>query len=424
MGRGTTGPSTRAGAGLVRFLTVTATLFVSAGVSQAADTSSTSVDLDQQHGSAPRYGRFPDEAIVTTGEFDGSIRIPGTKVSVRIGGFVRADVIHDIDSLGFADVVSHPTIPLDDSPASGRSQTRFSARNSRINFDARGQSAWGQVRAFIEADFLGGGNPLTSGYSFQLRHAAAQFGRLYVGQWWSTFTDIASLPEGANAPLGAPTLRQPGIRWGQNFGESWRMVVAAESPAGDLSNAPAALASDSVPDFVGYLQFRTTSIRLRASGVLRRLEADDENVFVAGGGVSGRIELPFLGTHDNLSFQGQFGSGLSRYYLPLANAGLDAVVDANGRIRPILVRAGFVALQHWWSDRWRSTIVASALDLRLPNAAASDTLDTGQYYAANLYWSPLNRVTFGLDVVYAARVINDGANGSGLRIHATARFDF
>lgn len=391
--------------------------------STATETSSTGVDFDRRHGSAPNYGRFPDDAVVTTGDFPGSIRVPGTGVSVRLGGFVRTDFIHDIDSLGVPDVVSHVTIPTDDSPASGRSQTRLSARNSRINFDVRGTSAWGELRAFIEADFLGGGAALTSGYSFQLRHAAAQWGHLYVGQWWSALVDTAALPEGANAPLGAPTLRQPGIRWGHNFTDRWRMVIAVESPVGDISNASPALTADSVPDFVGYLQFRTTNIKIRASGVLRRLETNDDTVFAGGGGLSGRIELPILGPHDHLSFQGQFGSALSRYYLPLAGAGLDAVVNPQGRIHPIGVRAGYVALQHWWDQRWRSTVVASMLDLRLPDAAEPNTLDGGQYYAANLYWSPIDRATFGVDIVYARRTNADSVRGSGVRIHASARID-
>ena len=298
----------------------------SLGSANAAETSSTAVDLDPVHGTAPVYGRFPDDAIVTTGEFPGSIEIPGTDVSVRLGGFVRADVIHDIDSLGFPDVVNHLTIPVDGSPADGTGQTRFSARNSRINFDVRGHSYLGEVRAFIEADFLGSGDARTSNYQFQLRHAAAQVGHLYVGQWWSTFVDVAAIPEGANAPLGALTLRQPGIRWGQNLGEMFRTVLAVESPSGSLTAATPPAASDSVPDLVGYVQVRTSWLRLRVSGILRRLEADEEKIFVGGGSLTGRIQLPFLGAHDNIAFQGQYGSGFSRYYLAFATAGLDAIV--------------------------------------------------------------------------------------------------
>ena len=390
----------------------------------ATETASTAVDFDRKHGTAPQYGRFPDDAIVTTGEFPGSLQIPGTGVSVRLGGLVRTDIIHDVDSLGFPDVVNVLTIPVDDSPADGTGQTRFSARNSRINFDVRGHSSIGEVRAFIEADFLGDGDARNSNYQFQLRHAAAQVGHLYFGQWWSTFVDVAAIPEGANAPLGALTLRQPGIRWGQNLGSMFRTVVAVESPAGSLTAETPPAASDSVPDVTGYLQFRVDSLRVRISGILRRLETDDDKRFVGGGSLTGRIQLPFLGAHDNIAFQGQYGEGFSRYYLPLATAGLDAIVTARGRLRPIGILAGYVAYQHWWSERWRSSVVASVLDFDMPAEAAPDTFDNGQYYSANVYWSPLDRVTFGVDVVYAVRENADGARGDGVRIHGSARLDF
>ena len=403
----------------------TATIIIaSVATARAANTSTQSVDLEGAHGSAPRYGRFQDDAIVTTGEFAGSIAIPGTDVSVRIGGLVRLDLIHDIDSLGFPDVVNALTIPIDDTPLDGTGQTRFSARNSRINFDVRGHSVFGEVRAFVEADFLGDGDARDSGYKFQLRHATAQVGHLYFGQWWSTFVDVGVIPEGASAPLGALTLRQPGIRWGHNLGEMFRVVVAAESPAGSLTASTAPLASESVPDMSGYLQFRIDEFRLRISGLLRRLESDDDKVWVGGGSLTGRIELPFLGAHDNIVFQGQYGDGLSRYYLAFATAGLDGLVTDSGRLRPIGVLAGYVAYQHWWNDRWRSSIVASAIDLDLPGGAPDDTFDNGQYYSANVYWSPLDRVTFGIDVVYAFRENANGAEGSGVRIHGTARLDF
>ena len=386
----------------------------------AAESSAASDDAD----TAPAYGRFPDDALVTTGDFPGSLHIPKLDISVRIGGFVRTDIVHDPDSLGFPDVVNPRTIPLDDSANDGRSQTRLSARNSRINFDLRGSSVFGTVRTFIEADFLGDGSALTSNYSFQLRHAAAQFASFYIGQWWSTFDDVASIPEGASAPLGTPTLRQPGFRWADNFGSQWRVSVGVESPAGDLSSSPDALSADAVPDIVGSLQWKTKYVRVRLAGLLRRLEARDDNVFVGGGNLSGRIQLPFLGQHDNIAFQGQYGSGFARYYLSFAEAGLDGVVTDDGQIEPIGIIAGYVALQHWWSDRWRSTIAASVINLDLPTAAEPAAFDNGQYYAANLYWSPLNRVTFGVDVVYATRETADEQSGSGWRIHGTARIDF
>lgn len=390
----------------------------------AATTSTVAGDLDPQHGTAPEYGRFQDDALVRKGEFFGSIEIPETGVSIRIGGYVNLDIVHDIDSLGFADFVVPTTIPIDGTLLDGTSQTVFSARTSRINFDVRGRSPLGEVRAFVEADFLGDGSELTSTYTFQLRHAAAQVGHLYFGQWWSSFVDVGAIPEGANAPLGALTLRQPGLRWGQNLGDSFRIVVAAESPAGSLTSEAAPLAAESVPDFSGYAQFRTRLLRFRLSGLFRRLESESDDALVGGLSASGRVQLPFLGVHDNLAFQGQFGEGLSRYYQSFAASGLDAVVTEAGDVRPIGVVAGYVAYQHWWSERWRSSIVASALDFDLPSEAAGDTFQSGQFYSLNLYWSPVDRVTLGLDGSYARRRDADGKEGSGVRVGGTARLNF
>ncbi|MEO1234860.1 MAG: hypothetical protein AAFZ18_38805, partial [Myxococcota bacterium] len=70
----------------------------------------------------------------------GAIEIPETGVSIRIGGYVNLDIVHDIDSLGFADFVVPTTIPIDGTLLDGTSQTVFSARTSRINFDVRGRS--------------------------------------------------------------------------------------------------------------------------------------------------------------------------------------------------------------------------------------------------------------------------------------------
>lgn len=374
----------------------------------------------------PQIGRFPDDAIVRTGTFPGSLAIPGTGASVRLGGFVRADVTSDLDGLGFPDVVSNRTIPLDGESGDRRGQTNFSARSSRINFDVRAETRLGPVRGFIEADFLGAGSSLSSRYAFQLRHAAAQVGNLYVGQWWSSFVDVAALPEAANAPLGSPTLRQPGVHYAANLGRSgWRMGIGAENPAGDLSGSTSVpLASEVIPDLTGYVQLRQTVLRVRAAGLLRRLETASDDAWVGGVNLSGRVRLPFLGPRDSVSFQGQFGTGFARYYLSFVGAGLDGFVKPDGSIAATEVLAGYVALQHWWSARWRSTAAVSALRFGLDALAPDGSFRAGEFYSANLFWSPVDRTTFGVDVIYATRETARGDRGSGLRVHATARVDF
>ena len=220
-------------------------------------------------------GRFPDDAIVTAGSFDGAITIPGSDASIRLGGFVRAEGNYDFDNLGFQDTVSPRRIPLDGTVQDGSNQSRFHVRNSRFNIDYRKSTSKGPLRAFIELDFFGGGNELINGYEARIRHAAAQIGNLYIGQWWSYFADVQASPEGADfgGPMGSPAARNPGIRWAKDFGEGARWGVGLENPAGDLDGPEILLASDSVPNITGFLQLSRPWGRLRLAGLGLQLDS-------------------------------------------------------------------------------------------------------------------------------------------------------
>ncbi|MEM8983015.1 MAG: DcaP family trimeric outer membrane transporter [Pseudomonadota bacterium] len=346
-------------------------------------------------------GRFPDDAIVTTGDFPGSIRVPDQDGSVRIGGFVRADVVHDLESLGFEDLVFNRTIPLDGSAGDDESQTRLSARLSRISIDFRRKTTTGRVRTFIEADFFGGGDEFSSGYEFRLRHAAAQLGDFYLGQWWSSFSDVASFPEGSDfaGPLGKIVVRQPGIRWANDVGEGWRLGASVENPAGDLSGPDIALASDSVPDLIGYAQLTRDWGRVKLAGLGRRLETENSAVWAGGINLTGRFPVRFLGARDNIVFQAQVGEGITRYFAGFGGAGLDGIVSVDRGIEPAGVTAGYVAYQHWWNDTLLSTVTAGAMKLDLASTAAPGSFERGEYYSANLFWTPINGATFGFDVI-------------------------
>ncbi|MEL6245972.1 MAG: DcaP family trimeric outer membrane transporter, partial [Pseudomonadota bacterium] len=191
---------------------------IEAGAAQA-DTVDTSID-------AGRYevGRVPDDAIVTAGDFEGSITLPGSTASMRIGGYVQADMAYDFDSLGFSDSLNLRTIPLDGSTSDGEQVFRSHARYTRLNLDVRDQTRLGEFRSFLEIDFFGSGNDTTNNYTPVLRHAAAGVGGLYVGQYWSQFVDIAASPEGPNNPFAVPIVRNPGIRYRTDLNENWRVA--------------------------------------------------------------------------------------------------------------------------------------------------------------------------------------------------------
>ncbi|MEM9245451.1 MAG: DcaP family trimeric outer membrane transporter, partial [Cyanobacteria bacterium P01_F01_bin.153] len=365
-------------------------------------------------------------AIVTTGDFPGSISIPGTGTSIRISGFVQINTIYDFDNLGAEELLRNRMIPLDGSEEDGEEQLRFHARNTRLNVDVRRDTRLGPFRAFVEADFFGGGEELVSNYELRLRHGIARLGDFYLGQWWSNFIDIPSRPElnDDGGPLGSPGIRQPGIRWQRDLEHGWRIGLSLENPGGDLSGDESELASDSFPDIIGAAQLTRPWGRLRIAGLLRRLESKNDDVYVGAVNFTGRIPLRFLGDRDNLSFAVQAGRGFTRYYGTFTTAGLDGFINNEGNIDPVGGFGGYVAYQHWWSDRLQSNFTFSFLDLDLPDSAPSDSFDNGIFAEANLFWTPVDDVTMGAGIVYGDREDFNGAEGSGVRFHGSIRYDF
>lgn len=390
---------------------------------------------DESAGNAPiietgidagRYevGRVPDDAIVTAGDFEGSISMPGSTASMRIGGYVQADMGYDFDSLGFSDSLNLRTIPLDGSASDGREVFRSHARYTRLNFDIRDQTAWGEFRSFLEVDFFGSGNDTTNNYTPVLRHAAAGVGDVYVGQYWSQFVDIAASPEGPNNPLAVPIVRNPGIRWRTDLNDSWRIALGLEDPAGDLSGDSAQLASDSMPNVTGYVQYTQPWGRVRLAGLGLQLESTTDSVFTGGVNLSGRINLPVFGEKNNLAFAAQAGEGFAHYYATLANVGLEGVVAEDGSVEATGVLAGHLSYQHWWTDALRSTFKISAVEFDSPTGSSETATDGGSSVAFNLFWTPVKNGTFGIEYVYADREVVSGLTGEGSRLSAQARFDF
>ena len=373
-------------------------------------------------------GRFPDDSVVRAGDFENAIKFPGSDASFGIGGFVRAEAAYDFDSLGFQDVVNHRTIPIDGSSRDGANQSRFHVRNSRVNLDYRRPSRLGDIRAFVEFDFFGGGDEFINNYEVRIRHVAAQVGDVYVGQWWSQFTDIASSPETIDfgPPLGQPVQRNPGIRWARNFGadKSWRAGVGIENPAGDLTDTSELFASDSVPNFTGFIEKRADWGRLKIAALALQLDSETGSTLGGGINISGRYNTPWIAERDNIVFGLTAGEGFTHYYSPLAGVGLEGVIDADGDVEATGILGGFLGYQHWWTDRIRSTFVASALELDSPMGSTPTSFDNGDRFRANLFWSPEDEVSFGIEYGIARQQTVDGSDGDGSRLHFLAQVNF
>src|ERR1700720_1419197 len=208
---------------------------------------------------------------VMAGSFPRSFVVPGTEVSLRVGGQGVGSVVWYMKgsavggALGgqgafnetFVDgqggTGNLPGIPLNThtfsaGPAaaiglahSRSSEWDFSGKQSRVFLDARTPSPYGEVKAYIEFDFsasntntiLNNNQGSVNGYIPRFRQGYATMGGLLMGQTQGTFTDNDADPElldfgGTTATMFVA--RTPQVRYTYPLPYGMSVAVSAENP--------------------------------------------------------------------------------------------------------------------------------------------------------------------------------------------------
>jgi len=212
---------------------------------------------------------------VMSGSFPRSFVIPGTEVSLRVGGQGVGSVVWYMKGAAVGGALNGtgsfnetyvdgqggtgnlPSIPVNTHTfsntaapvgfAHSRSSTwDFSGKQTRLFFDARTPSPYGEVKAYIEMDFsasntntiLNANAGVTNGYIPRLRQGYATLGGLLMGQTTGTFTDNDADPElldfgGTTGSSGRSRL--PMVRYTYPLPYGMSVAVAAEQPNADFS---------------------------------------------------------------------------------------------------------------------------------------------------------------------------------------------
>ncbi len=267
------------------------------------------------------------EAASTTFDedsFPNSIMIPGTSAAMKMGGFVKMNIVNTFDPLASLDRFIAGSIPVPQQTSTPR--TTLTVSQSRLNYDLRDKTTFGTMRAYVEGDFAGDGD------TFRLRHAYGQFKDMLAGKTWSVFQDTDAAPEdidfeGIN---GVVNVRQAQIRYFPKIGQNWDMMFSLEDPNPEVTGG---LATSRWPDIVASVR-RTWFDRwhIRSSVVLRQITAvwaddptGDTESQVTGWGLSlsGKTETQFWNADslDNFMFQINYGKGIGRYINDLNTIG-------------------------------------------------------------------------------------------------------
>lgn len=351
-------------------------------------------------------------------EFTGGIVVVGDDIAMKIGGYIKADLIKDFDAIGSTDSFDTTTIPTS---GPNHKNARFHARQSRLSFDTRWHTEGHTVRAFVEGDFFGG-TPTSS--DFRLRHAYGHIGRFTAGQTWTTFTDPAAVPqtldfEGAVSNVNR---RQGLIRWDQPVWDDFlTLAVALEDPQINVE-APSLVMGQGrteFPDFITRARVERDWGELQAAYVLRRLgyQPNGDPVITGTGWGLNFTGSVFVMEDTKAYYQITFGKGIGSY------RGSPDVVATGPDSAAIAGSFGWmVGVHHQWSDAWTSNVTFSKLLMEdLPGQDPDNLLST-TYLAVNLIANPYERVFCGIEYLYGVREDASGAEGDANRLQMSFGF--
>ena len=274
------------------------------------------------------------------------------------------------------------------------------------------------MQAFVEGDFFGDNN------HFRLRHAYGEVGRLLVGQTWTTFTDVAAAPatidfEGSVSNVNR---RQSQIRWTQPILRDALSFAISLEDTQFIVIAPPSLPGDArspSPDVVARLRLTRDWGRFQFAYLGRTGGFQPTGGAVQTGKAWGLnyTGVVMLLESTKVYYQILHGEGIGSYRdLP------DAVPVSATADEALPLFGWMVGITHDWNDRFSSnfTYAANRLD-NTPLQSADDVSQT-TYLAANLIWSPLERVKVGIEYLYGTRENVDLSRADAQRIQSAVAF--
>ena len=351
------------------------------------------------------------------------IEIKGTGISVLFGGWVQADFIQDFDPVGNESQFKVNSIPVSGDPdAELGGNTNFQIRQTRLTLDTRGDTDYGQVRAYIEGDFFGDGN------SFRIRHAYGEWQGIMAGQNWSTFQDISARPstldyEGPDSEI---FVRQVQIRYTRQVSDTFEWAAAIEDPDSQIAAALDGGGRSEMPDFTGNLRFTNDRAHLQLGALLRQLRfvnddgTVDETTTGWGLNLSGKMTVR---ERDAVLGQIAYGSGIGRYIESFGGQGADAVLTADNDLRALDAWALVAGYEHAWNAKFKSTLSFSYAELDDLQGQPDTAIQSSTSMHVNLMYTPNRLIMIGGELMWGERENFDGATGDATRLQLSVRYN-
>ena len=295
--------------------------------------------------------------------------------TLSFGGYFKADLRHVSGDIAYRDFWVGNNVFAPDTK-----ETRLNIRESRFNIKYK----QGDITGVLEFDFYDDQQPqgtsetLTGGHSLRLRHAFIAYKKWKIGQTWSTFMPLSSIPDALD--FGGAHVAQTFVRQSQIRYTDGALELAIENPSTQSGE------SQYMPDLIARYTIKKDWGQIAVAGLLRHMQ-DSNNDGGADGSqfaynVHGKINV-----FDNDDIRFSYNGGAAgRYVSPGANIN---DLATNGDIHD--VKAFTLAYRHQWNNQYRSSLYAGTM--KIDESGANRT-----QIAINLLKSVNKHLTIGVEM--------------------------
>lgn len=356
--------------------------------------------------------------------------------------WVKFSAFYDLRGIPNVSAMHLPSIPTERDSVPDDPQYHADMNQTRIIFATTFQTKFlGEIMSYIETDFYGGG-----GGGLRLRHAYVRFKNFRIGQTWSGFTDEEAWPNitDFDGPSTGAWVRSAQVTYFIRPNENSDISIGAEVPTIDYGrylqiDTLVTPANQTIPDFVSHYEIRWPKGHFQLAGVARAIEyknATNKETIAFGGGFSASGSQTVFG-RDKIIYQAAYGKGISRYLVSFGGGGWDAVPDTKGNLELVPIYGGYVGYQLFWgkknygnrsSNHFSSTFVYGYVQLDNPLDGPvlkpAETLLTGSYASANLYWHVVKPLNIAIEGIYGERTDEFGSYGNNLRVQMVMEYNF
>ena len=340
------------------------------------------------------------------------------KAEVKVYGNIRLDASYQAEGGSASRLYNQiSTVPLKGHKESS-DELKSTLSATRIGLDFKSPMLNQTVSGKLEMDFLGGAGL----DNLRIRHAYLNYNQWLIGQTWSNFAVPDYMPETIDALgyVGGAVKRIPQVRYSYTILPSSQLIIAAEDPKDSTVQArlPALTArwNQKIGDDL--------NMSLRTMAHEKRIESDEEWSWGMGLGVKYDFTPQTSVKADYYHVKGDSS------FVSWTNSGV--VKQGNEIVALSEFDSITVGVAQKINDKTRATLGYGYMKFKEDQAyiAASPQANKELWQAwANVFYSPVKPISFGLEYVYGERevftALEDGTKiGEDNRVSMLAQYNF